>query len=191
MKKPLLILAVLVVLAGLLYALSPLPAVRGIRDALREDDDVALSRHVDYDALGRNLRAHAEDYVARRAGASVRGNVFGAFAVDVAGRVAGGFVESLATPTGVKTLMAGRVAWRQGTASGLSLDAPFSGEPVADPFVNARYRLESLSRFRVTLAGDPEADSGTLAVNVILERQGLRWKLTDIDLDETDATRTR
>ncbi|QDH69955.1 DUF2939 domain-containing protein [Marilutibacter alkalisoli] len=176
MKRLLPLLIPLFVLL-LVYLVSPLPAVQGIRKALRAEDGAALARHVDFPALQANLRAQTEDYIARQAAPGMRDNPFGAFALAVAGRMAGGLAETAATPEGVRMLMAGRVMWRKGTASGLELDKPLTTRPPEDPFRDARYRLESHDRFSAQLPND-----GGMPVEVVLYRQGLKWKVGEINL---------
>lgn len=183
MKKLLLSLALLAALLLALFMVSPLYAVHGIRTALRENDDAALARHVDFPALQRNLRAQSDDYLARQAGPLVGDSLLGNLALEVAGRLTGTLVEAVATPDGVRMLMTGRVAWRQGTASGIEPDQPLSTTPADDPFEHARYRLESHDRFSAGLG-----NGGRLPVEVVLRRQGLTWKVTEINLGEQDAS---
>ncbi|MCF7220263.1 DUF2939 domain-containing protein [Marilutibacter chinensis] len=185
MKKLLLSLALLATLLLALFMVSPLYAVHGIRSALRENDAAALARHIDFPALQRNLRAQSEDYLARQAGPMVRDTLLGSIALEVAGRLTGSLVEAVATPQGVAMLITGRVAWRQGTASGLTLDEPLGTRPPEDPFEHARYRLQSHDRFSVSLDNDTGSQR-QLPVEVVLRRQGLSWKVTEINLGETD-----
>lgn len=185
MRWNLKLLLPLVLLVAVLLALllaTPLYAIHGIRTALRDNDDVALARHIDFPALRGNLRAQSEDYLARQVGPSVRDNLLGSIALDVAGRLTGGLVESAATPEDVRMLMAGRAIWRQGTASGLDAKRPLSTEPPEDPFEHAHYRFESLDRFSASIDNE-----GRLPVEVVLRRQGLRWKIAEINLGTQEA----
>ena len=54
---------------------------------------------------------------------------------------------------------------------------PFPPVPERSPFEGASYRYESLSRFTATM---PVEAGGSLVV--VLSRQGLRWRLTDVRL---------
>lgn len=181
MKKFLLSLILLAAVLAGLYLASPLYAVNGIRAALREDDAAALARHVDFPALQDNLRAQSEDFIARQAGPVIGDSLLGSVAMAVAGHLSGSLIDYVATPDGVGVLMRGRVAWRQGTASGLELDKPVSTEPAPDPFEHAHYRLQSHDRFSVGLD-----NPGQMPVEVVLRRQGLSWKVAEINLGEQD-----
>lgn len=163
-----------VVLAVLAYvAAGPWLTVRGIEQAIRNDDTRALARQVDFPALRANLRAQAEDHIARQYGDLARSNVFGRLGLRVASGLAGGVVDAMATPVGLAALMEGRRVWSRldGSPPARSLDETQRPEPFRD----ARYRYESTSRFTVTI--DDERGQPLVFV---LTRKGLHWRLSDI-----------
>ncbi len=170
-----LVLLIVLGLAGYVAA-GPYLAIHGIRDALAEQDTAKLERHVDFPALRVNLRAQAEDYLARRAGPEVQSNVFGAFALSVANGALGRSVDTLVTPLGIAALLQGRSMWKQAIGETVGGDTYAPAVP-ADPLKNAQLRYESASRFTATVhdaSGDP--------IVCVFTRQGLRWRLTDIRL---------
>ncbi len=170
-----LVLVVLLALLGFVAA-GPYLAINGIRQALAEQDMGKLERHVDFPALRVNLRAQVEDWLARKAGPDVQGNVIGAFALSIANNVAGRGVDTVVTPLGIAGVLQGRSLWKQMLRE--TVDGDSYGKPIpADPLKQAQTRYESLSRFTATTT-----DEDGKPIVFVFTRQGLRWKLTDIRL---------
>lgn len=155
---------------------GPYLAINGIRNALASQDVAALQRHVDFAALRVNMKAQVEDYVARRGGGLAEsGGLLGSLGLQVAGGVGGLAVDTLVTPLGIGALLQGRSMWMR--ASGQTVDGDTYGAPrPADPFTQARLRYESTSRFTATV---PDAGGDMV---VVLQRQGLRWRVTEVRL---------
>lgn len=171
--------AVLAVLALALLLLAyvaagPWLAIHGIRKALAEQDVGALQRHVDFPALRVNMKAQVEDYVARHGGGLAEsGGLLGALGLRAGETLGALAVDTLVTPLGIGALLQGRGLWMR--ASGRTVDGDTYGAPrPADPLAQARLRYETTSRFTATVP-DPQGDTV-----VVLQRQGLRWRLTDI-----------
>lgn len=165
-------------LAGYVAA-GPFLTVRAIQRAVQADDARALARQVDFPRLRANLRAQAEDRLAREYGDAARGGLLGELGLRIAGGMAGGLVDALATPAGLAALMEGRRVWSRLDGSPPPHRLPEEERP--RPFDDARYRYESSSRFTVT-AGD---GSGRPLV-FVLTRDGLRWRLSDIRPEAAD-----
>jgi hypothetical protein len=178
MKKPLLIgwlLAAIIGVAGYVAA-GPYLAIHGIRTALAQQDTGRLQKHVDFPALRVNLRAQVEDALARRAGADVASNLFGAAALSIANSLLGRGVDTLVTPMGIAAILEGRATWKRAVGETVGGDTYAPAVP-ADPLKEATHRYESLSRFTATIR-----DAGGEPVVFVFTRQGLRWRLTDIRL---------
>lgn len=169
------LLAVVLGLCAYVVA-GPYLALHGIRTALAEQDTAKLERHVDFPALRVNLRAQVEDYLARKAGAEVSSNLFGAAALSIANQVLGRGVDTLVTPMGIAAILQGRATWKRAVGDTIGGDTYAPAVP-AEPLKDAEHHYESLSRFTATVHdadGDP--------VILVITRQGLRWRLTDIRL---------
>ncbi|MCL7713970.1 DUF2939 domain-containing protein [Stenotrophomonas mori] len=167
--------ALLAVLVAYVAA-GPWMAMRGIGQAIERRDVARLSRHVDFPTLRLNLKAHLDDELVRRAGSDLQSSRFGALALAMAGQLGGAGVDLMVTPAGIAALLQGHVVWQR--ATGTTADGDTWGSPApARPLQGARGRYESLSRFT---ASRPLDDGGTVVF--VLTRQGLRWRLTDIDL---------
>lgn len=185
MKKWLvLLLLVLIALAGYVAA-GPYLTVRAIKAAVSEQDAAALSEQIDFPALRTSLKAQLLDAMVREAGVEVQASPFGAFALTMAGGVVNGVVEAMVTPVGLAGVMEGRKVWNNARDSfrrpQAGDDGDMSTDARAEPLHDARYRYESPSRFTATVADE----SGRPLV-FVLQREGLRWKLTDIRLPLAD-----
>ena len=164
-----------VLLAGYVVA-GPYLALRGISQAIEQRDTDRLQRHVDFAALRVNLKAQLNDYLVRKAGISAQSNLFGAAAIGMASAVAGAGVDTMVTPAGIAALLAGHGVWNK--ALGNTVGGDTYAPPVpAQPLKDAEHHFQSTSRFTATTytaQGQP--------ITLIISRQGLRWKLTNIEL---------
>lgn len=171
--------AALGLLAGYVAA-GPYLAIRGIHESLRTRELGRLERHVDFPALRRNLRAQVEDRLARETGGSLLGDL----ARGAVGQVSGYAVDAMVSPQGIAVLLEGRALARR--ASARPAETAGGGSPAGyQPLEQAETRFESPSRFTATTrgaAGDP--------VVFVFQRQGLRWRLTDIRLPGSDPARS-
>jgi hypothetical protein len=174
MKKWLALALVIVVLAGGYIAAGPFMTISAIRAAVRDQDAVALSKHIDFPTLRMSFKRQLDDYLVRGAGPDVQSNVFGAIALRIASGATGGLVDAMATPAGLAALLEGRNFLHRLNGSRRSED-PYTPVSPRDPLEGATYAFESPSRFTATVSdGDGEP------VVFVLTRQGLRWKLTDV-----------
>ena len=169
-------LAVLVVLllAGWIAA-GPWLAIDGIRKAVASNNSAALERHVDFPRLRSNLKARADDALARQAGPGFASSALGGLVLRGASGLASGAIDTMATPAGIGALLEGRSLWHRASGGGIRADDAYAHEPPADPLADPEWRYESLSRF--TAAVEPAAG---VPVTLVFTRQGLRWRLTDI-----------
>lgn len=177
MKKGVVVLVLLVVALLAYVAAGPFLTVNAMRQAVESQNSAALSEHVDFPALRRNLKVQVDDYLVRRAGPEVQAHPFGAIAVQIASGVAGSAVDALTTPAGVGAMMEGRGVLHRITGGGIDRRDSTAHQPPRNPLQDARYGFESPSRFTATVhddAGDPTV--------FVLTRDGLTWKLTDIRL---------
>ena len=163
-----------VLLAVATYVIAgPWLTIRAIQQAIQQDDTRALARQVDFPALRVNLKAQAEDHIARRYGERAQSSMLGRFGLRVANGLAGGMVDAMATPVGLSALMEGRRVWSRLDGSPPARSVAATERPA--PFRDARYRYESPSRFTATIH-----DERGQPMVFVLTRTGLRWRLSDI-----------
>ena len=177
MKKWLaLIVVILLALAGWLAA-GPFITVNAIRTAVQQQDATKLSQQVDFPALRTSLKQQVDDYVGRRAGTDAQASVLGSVALQLASGATDGLVDAMATPAGLAAVMEGRNFWDRLTGRRADSGDSYATAPPRDPLEGAKYRFESPSRFTATIAND---DGDPLVL--VLTRQGLAWKVTDVRL---------
>jgi len=176
MKKWIAALVLLVVLLAGYVAAGPFLTVNAIREAVKQGDTGALSRHMDFAAIRLSLKAQVDDYMVRRAGPAAQSSLFGAIGLSLASGVAGTAVDAVATPVGIGAVLEGRKLFKRFDGSAARRDAYAPVDP-AESLQQLSYRYESASRFTATVAnadGDP--------VVFVLTRDGLSWKVTDVRL---------
>lgn len=165
--------AALVLLLGYVAA-GPYLAIRGIHESLRSRELDRLERYVDFAALRGNVQGQVEDRLARAAG----GGMLGGIAREVVGEISGHAVDAMVSPQGIAVLLEGRALARR--ATGQTAETGKDGKPAGyQPLKEAQTRFESPSRFTATTRS---ADGQPVVF--LFERQGLRWRLTDIRLPE-------
>lgn len=165
---------------------GPWLAIDGIRKAVAENNSAALQRHVDFPQLRANLKVRADDYLAREAGPGFASSALGGLVLRGARGLAGGAIDTMATPAGFGALLEGRSLWHRASGGGIRADDAYAHVPPADPLADPKWRYESLARFTATV--EPAAGA---PVTLVFTRQGLRWRLTDIDPANPDQARAQ
>jgi len=168
------VLLAVVLALGAWVAAGPWLAIDAIGDAIQANDAGALSAQVDFPAVRASLKRQLADRVVRAAGSEVQASALGALGLTLATGATSLAVDAAVNPVGLAALLEGRTVWRQ---VGNDFTPPDPDAPPSRPFEHARYRYESLSRFTATLPVD-----GGGEMVVVLSRQGLRWRLTDVRL---------
>ncbi len=138
------------------------PYITAYRMKLAADaqDSAQLAKFIDFEAVRESVRPQVQGRVADET-AGVADDARVQAAIDaIGGAVAGGAVDKYVTPEGIAELM----RRSEGNSNGDNLEA------------SAGYR--SINRFAVVLT-DPEADR---EVELILTRQGLGWRVTEVML---------
>ena len=176
MKKLLLLLGLVVVLLAGWLVSGPYLTLRGLAGAIEQRDTSQLDRYVDFPMLRANLRAQLDDYVVRRAGPDVQSNLVGALLLTAGQKLSGTAVDAMVTPTGIGALMEGHTLWKRASNDLESNDA-YAAPRAARPLEGATHRFESTSRFTATTHTAQGAP-----VVFVLQRQGFRWKLVNIEL---------
>lgn len=188
MKKPVaLVLGVLVLLLAYVVA-GPFIAVHQIREAVKSGDQEALAEQVDFPRLRENLKAQLDSRLAEElAPADGHQDVFASLGRLIAGKLVDVTVDTLVTPASLARMMAGERV-HPGRKSRPGHDGPPEGQGGArndepgearrEPLANASYRFTGVSRF---VARVSRRDDGQ-AVDFVLTREGLDWRLTNIVL---------
>ena len=177
MKKLIAVLVLVVLALSAWWFGGPYVTVHGLSRAIEQRDTERLERYVDFPRVRSSLRAQLNDYLVRQAGPDVAASPFGALLYGLGDQLGGAAVDTMVTPTGIGAMLQGHVLWKRGRNELQGGDAFGPTEP-ARPLKNAEHRFEALDRFVVDIDRGP----GQPPLKVVLEPQGLRWKVVDLQL---------
>lgn len=153
------------------YAVAaPYVTAYRIGTALENNDAEALSQHVDFPAIRQSLKDELNAAMTEQAAENA--NPFASLGALLAGALADRVIDALVTPAGLRRLL------RDG-----NLESAMSGVTEAHrdpdssmPEISMSY--ESMSSFAVTVGEDGQGGN----LKLILKRDGLNWKLSEIRL---------
>ena len=180
LKKIILIALAVICLVFAYIAAGPYLTIRGIDNALKTRDIAALEKHVDFPKLRENVKQQVNDAIRAKAPKTSNSLIDGFIsaltdsATDVVSPL---LVETIATPRGVFSILDGHGVYKHATGDGQILS---SSDEQTTP-VNMKElstRFDGINRFTATTrpyAGKP--------LVFVLERQGLKWRLTNIQID--------
>ncbi|RBJ43101.1 DUF2939 domain-containing protein [Xanthomonas oryzae] len=177
MKKAIGILVVVLLAVTAWWFGGPYLTMQGLSKAIEQRDTAALEHYVDFPRVRSSLRAQLNDYLVRQAGPDIAASPWGTLLYGLGNQLGGAAVDTLVTPIGIGALLQGHVLWKRGRNE-LHGGDPFGPTEPARPLKNAKHRFEALDRFVI----DVERAPGEPPMKVVLEPQGLRWKLVDLQL---------
>ena len=175
MKKLIAVVLLLLLAVCAWWFSGPYLTVHGLSQAIEQRDTTRLDRYVDFRRVRASLRAQLGDYLVRQAGPDIAGSPIGTLLQGLGDQLGGAAVDTLVTPMGIGALLQGHVLYKRGRNE---LQGGESWAPVetARPLKEARHRFERLDRFVV----DVERGPGQPPLQVVLEPQGLRWRVVDL-----------
>lgn len=156
---------------------GPYLTVHGLSKAIEQRDTARLERYVDFPRVRSSLRAQLNDYLVRQAGPELASSPFGALLYGLGDQLGSAAVDTMVTPTGIGALLQGHVLWKRGRNE-LQGGGAFGPTEPAQPLKHAEHHFEALDRFVV----DVDRGPGQPPLKVVLEPQGLRWKVVDLQL---------
>lgn len=155
----------ILILAGIaaFFIHMPYRTVAKIERGIVNRDGEAIAKHIDFPTLRENFKSHVNSSLV---GENEGNNPLAAMGAALSGSVVNSAVDALVTP--------------QGFIDMVSTAARFTGDSEAEakPFIRASKRYRSLNRFAVTLKNDDK----DVQLRFFLQRQGLGWKVTDVDV---------
>ena len=163
-------LFIVIALAGYVLA-GPYMTLSGIREAVDNRDAEALSRYVDFHSVQWSLTTQLNGMLVRTATLQSEDNPFMALGVAAARLMMEPMIQAWVSPEGMAAMF-----------SGAKPDEPTAAGEKRPRFQlpeNASYRFEGWDRYVVTI---PSPDDSTEPVQLILRRQALSWKLSEIKL---------
>jgi hypothetical protein len=157
-----------------LYVLSPWWSLAGLTLAVQRDDRYGMQRYIDFPRVRESITAQVNEYLAEKTQgddvAGALGAVIGSVVVDRA-------VETAVSPAGLAKLLAISRETRRDRASGLGKVESRSRTARS---LHDRLRLEWVGVSSVRVQSFNR--KGKWVMTGYLERQGLTWRLVDIEL---------
>lgn len=186
MKKILTIgLLMLAAAFGGWYFASPGYALMSLHDAVKAGDADAMDNHIDFVAVRDSLKSSIKAKMAEEV-AVTDADPMAALGMAMADALLDPIIDGILTPEGMAAMIARRremddkenVAGSTGSAVKQTGNPDASSAPSDSKGQTPNYEIEreGLSKFTVTFPDDPEAPA------LIFMRDGLSWKLSDIDI---------
>ncbi|MCH7335743.1 DUF2939 domain-containing protein [Acinetobacter sp. NIPH 2699] len=179
------IVVVLLLVVGYLFA-APYLTIYQIHQAVKNDDSTALAGHIDFPSVRQSLKDQVNAQMLKdipQVSSSDRG--LAALGAVLASSMVDKLVDVMVTPQGVSMLLQGKklkesLPWQDKVEFQPVQPSEFelsSGtEKASDKKANYKARYQSFHQFAVEIQ-QPEQQ---MPVNIILQRQGLSWKVTQI-----------
>lgn len=181
MKKILIAIPVLLVLAYIVAL--PYIAVYQIRDAVKNHDSTALSEYIDFPSVRQSLKDQLNAMLmGKMQSDDTKSNPFAALGMAFAAPLVDKMVEAYVTPAGVAQLMEGEKPSLKKKKMAMPVDgntADTSNEAEKEkPLDDVALGYKSSNRF--------EVEDKKKGLRVVLRRQGLDWKVTEIILPKEE-----
>lgn len=153
-----------VALAGAWYWFSPGYAMQQLREAAVAGDKQELAERVDFPAVRESLKSQFKIAVMAKL-EDDKDNPFAGLAAMMMGPMIDGLLETAISPEGIKALVQRGKFQKE-------------GETATGPEAKWNIQRDGLDRFRVT----PEVEQGQNAPTIVFIRDGLGWKMVDIEI---------
>ncbi|MBU1605798.1 MAG: DUF2939 domain-containing protein [Alphaproteobacteria bacterium] len=162
--------AVLIAGSAAWYFASPGYAMSELRDAASEGDADALEDNIDFPAVRESLKSQLKaEMMAQIASEETEG--FGAFGGMMMLGMIDPMIDGMVTADGMARLI------EEGRFAEPGTDAPVSEEEQVDDWTIERDGISSFT-------ARPVAPAGEKVPGLVFERDGLGWRLTEIDIPE-------
>jgi hypothetical protein len=173
------LVVVLLTLAFGAFVVSPWWSLAGFTQALKAGDKYRIELYVDFPRVKASLREQLNDKLAESVSSDLKDNPFAALGAMLGSAVVDRAVEAFVTPAGLARLMQHTVPEAAPTP-----EVPPESRVDIVRRLHDRVDLEwlSASSIRVKLLDD----RGMVVTTAHLERQGLRWRIVDIEIPKMD-----
>jgi hypothetical protein len=168
--------ATLAVTLAAWIAAGPFMTLHAIERAADRNDSGLLARNVDFEELRRNLKPQVRPLVDERLDRESEKRPWAALGKRYSGQIADGAVDALITPNGMARLLH-REGHKKKKGKNRKNDGGNSRNEVREP-AQKEWHFNSPSEFVL----DVEKDGKT--TSLVLSREGLVWKLTNIVLPQ-------
>jgi len=175
LKKLIITLVSLVVIAAGLIFSGPFIAINGIKSSVKEKDSDRLSTYIEFDLLKKNLKEQFNSEMLKATSADPDNNPLGVMVAGFASQVVDGLLDTYLTPSSIALLLEGEKPDQY--RSTFNDQAPAKQE-TSEPLEKYSVKFVSHDRFYVYTKGNYDQE-----IKIVLQRFGLDWKVTNIIFD--------
>lgn len=176
MRKGVAIVILTVGFAGYLAA-GPFITMNSIKSAVESGDSEQLSEDIDFVSVRRNLKEQFSAAIGAKAAGELSDNPFGALALAFSDKLVEGMLDTFVTPSGIVSLISGRNPLKKIDSDSTEIDD--SEQQFAELWDKSSFGFDTTDRFSIWVTSD-EGDE----VRLVMRRQGLKWRLTNILIPE-------
>ncbi len=176
MRLAMVIGIVIVGFAGYIAA-GPFLTMNSIKVAVETGDSEKLSEDINFPLVRQNLKEQLSAAMATNAREELSDNPFAALAIAFSDKLVEGMLDTFVTPSGIASLISGRnplIKTDTGPTKGDDSD-----QQLADLWDKSRFEYDSVDRFSIWINNDVGDE-----VRVVMRRDGLKWRLTNVFLPE-------
>jgi len=175
LKKLIITLGSLIVIAAGLFLSGPFITIDGIRASIKEKDSDRLSSYVEFDLLKKNLKEQFNTQMFKATSADQDNNPLGMIVAGFASQVVDGLLDAYLTPSSIALLLEGEKPDQY--VSSFNRESSAEKE-TSEPLKEYEVKFVSHDRFYVYTKGSHDQE-----IKIILQRFGLEWKVTNIIFD--------
>jgi hypothetical protein len=177
MRTKWLVMAVLAIAAGVaVFLVSPWWSIAGLVQSVRAGDKYRTELYVDFPRVRASLREQLNAQIGESMAKDMQGNPFAALGAMIGTVAVDRAVEAFVTPEGLQRLIEKELpaVGTQGSADSRVAIARHAYDKIGLEWLSA-------SSIRVLIF---EEGTGTVATTARLERDGLRWRVVDIEIPD-------
>ena len=175
MKKLIIALGSLIIIAAGLFLSGPFITIDGIRSSIKEKDSDRLSTYIEFDLLKKNLKEQFNTQMLKATSADQDNNPLGMMVAGFASQVIDGLLDAYLTPSSISLLLEGEKPDQYGSSFNREGSAQ---KETSEPLKEYEVKFVSHNRFYVYTKGSHDQE-----IKIILQRFGLEWKITNIIFD--------
>ena len=158
-------------------AVGPFITMNSIKNAVESGDSEQLSEDIDFVSVRRNLKEQFSAAMGAEAIGELSDNPFGALALAFSDKLVEGMLDTFVTPSGIVSIINGRNPLKKIDSDLTEVDD--SEQKFAELWDKSSFGFDDTDRFSIWVTND-EGDE----VRVVMRRQGLKWRLTNILIPE-------
>lgn len=179
-NKTILIVVTLVVLLLTYLIASPYFALYQIKKAIQAKDADKVSQYVDYPSLRQSVKDQMNGYMMKELSTKAKDDKSGMAAAGalLASTMVNSMVDGLVTPQGLKMAFNGKSMNPMANTTDQPTQTPNKLANFNDSY-DTQMGYKSINQFYVTLNDKKQANN---SMDVILERDGLSWKIKAVQL---------